>query len=114
MLEEIFNEFDKVIQSPPNDSKTGMPAGSITDVNNDEGINVPKKGLPLVKQNSSGLKTYTIIPETRNLIINDKVYEIDDFFNIKNAIAGDFKTLDYIFTYKGFNIREFEIKEHKV
>ena len=43
MLEEIFNEFDKIIKSPPNDTKTGMSECPITSVNNSRSKITPKK-----------------------------------------------------------------------
>ena len=111
MLEEILNEFDKVIKSPLNSTKTGMAESPITDVNNDRSINTSKKAPSFVKCNFSGFKTYTIIPKTRNLIIDGEVYEIEPYFNIKNAMNGDYKTLDYIFYHKGFDINDFQIQK---
>ena len=98
--------------------ENNVPNSGSTNASNEcvcsEGDSCNNKEDEFINLNVNGLQQYKIIPETRTLIIGGKEYEIDDFFDIKHAIAGDFKTLDYIFTYKGFNIREFEIKKHKV
>ena len=115
MYEEFFNDMDKIIYSPNKNSKNETLECDLSTTLEYESISASNnKEDEFINLNVNGLQQYKIIPETRTLIIGGKEYEIDDFFNIKHAIAGDFKTLDYIFTYKGFDIREFDIKKHKV
>lgn len=76
---------------------------SICDINsyNDE--------LKLDIRHSGGLLKYEINLETYKLIANNKMFDIPKFFNLKSAIQGDFKTLDYIFAYCGLDINQFKI-----
>ena len=56
---------------------------------------------------------YSIDKASRTLSINDKRYLIPVFFNIENAINGDFKALDYIFSYFRLDIYEYD-KRYKL
>jgi len=52
-------------------------------------------------------KVYEIIEDERVIIIGKQRFYIDDFFNLENLIKGDYKTVDYVLTNKGFDIRDF-------
>lgn len=82
MLDDFFEKIDKLI-----DDKNSMPA---CDYNNAEN------------------QLYVIDRDNKTLSIDDKQYLIPDFFNIENAINGDFKTLDYIFTYFKLDIYNYD------
>ncbi len=110
-LEQIFNEFDKIINSSTDNIQTGIPECPTNEVLTSESINTQKEQKPLFKSNSDGLRQYKIIPETRSLVIDGEVYQIEPYFSVKNAMAGNYKALDYIFHHKGFNIDDFEIRK---
>ena len=83
MLEDFFQEIDKIIEN-----KDCMPACN-----------------PI---NNATICKYRIDENNRLLLIDDKKYLIPDFFNIKNAINGNFKALDYIFSYFKLDIYDYD------
>jgi len=66
--------------------------------------------LELNTSHSDDLKEYKINPQTYKLIIDNKIYDIPRFFNIKGAIEGNYKALDYIFSYFGLDIKGFRVQ----
>ncbi len=111
MIDDVIKRFNQIVL--PNDNEVGMPEWHTSEVLNEFDINTFDKQETAHKLNSSSLRRYMIIPETRTLVIDGTDYKIQPFFNIENAMAGDYKTLDYIFNSKGFNIDEFEIKVYQ-
>lgn len=109
MIDDVIKRFNQIVL--PNNNEADMPEWRTSEVLNKFDINTLDKQETAHKLNSSGLRQYMIIPETKTLVIDGTDYKIQSFFNIKNAMAGDYKTLDYIFNSKGFNIDEFEIKD---
>lgn len=66
-------------------------------------------------------KDYTIIINTSStdicdsqglIVIDGKEYNIACWWNLKALIEGDYKTADYLLSYLGFNIDDFNIKDH--
>lgn len=111
MLNNFYNDLTELINQKP-DLKviSTMPASAP-----DESLSAVKPFsynnlLSTSKAAQKGIKQYKIIPETRTLVIDDKKFHIKPWFNLKNALQGDFKTLDYIFSSLGFDINEFEIQ----
>ncbi|MDD3593836.1 MAG: hypothetical protein PHX18_04315 [Candidatus Gastranaerophilales bacterium] len=102
----MFNNSDNLkirllADQPP------MPATPTSDVIKPEGVNTPRNLFELNKTASTRAGKYSIDKEHRKLIVDGNEYFINDFFNIENAISGDFKTLDYIFTFNNLNIDDF-------
>lgn len=73
-----------------------------------------------IKYNSEGQQGYTIIKNTNRqgnydvqgwIILNGLQYEIIYWCNIDALIQGDYKTADYLLTYLGLRIQDFEIKD---
>lgn len=91
MITDILDKFDEIIRNTP----ATKPEMS----NNDKDYIV--------------INHYEIDFAERLLIIGNNKYNIPAFFNINNAIAGDYKTLDYIFTYLGLNTSNYLKREHK-
>ena len=91
MITDILDKFDEIIKNTPETK----PEKS----NN-------AKDYIVIKQ-------YNIDVTERLLIIENNKYSIPLFFNINNAIAGDYKRLDYIFTYFGLNTSNYLKKEYK-
>lgn len=85
-----------------------MPARSTSKVIGAEGVNTPRNLFEVDKTASVRAGKYSIDKECRKLIVGGHEYEINSFFNIESAINGDFRTLDYIFTYNHLNINDFE------
>lgn len=91
MITDILDKFNEIIRNTP----ATKPEMS----NNDKDYIV--------------INHYEIDFAERLLIIGNNKYNIPAFFNINNAIAGDYKTLDYIFTYLGLNTSNYLKKEYK-
>lgn len=91
MMTDILDKFDEIIKNTPA-TKSEMS-------NNDKDYIV--------------INHYEIDIAKRLVIIGNNKYSIPAFFNINNAIAGDYKTLDYIFTYLGLNTSNYLKKKYK-
>lgn len=85
-----------------------MPASLVSEVIKADGINTPRNIFEVNKTASTRVDKYSIDKEHRKLIVDGHEYKIDSFFNIESAINGDYKTLDYIFTYNHLYINDFE------
>lgn len=87
MITDILNKFDEII-----------------------------KNTPIIKHKNSNyivINHYEIDTIKRLLIVGNNKYNIPAFFNINNVLTGDYKTLDYIFTYFGLNVGNYIKKEYK-
>lgn len=91
-------------------SKIPMPELPQKEVLNVPSINSYTNMIGLHTEYSNGLLEYKINADTRTLIIGNNIYDIPKFFNIKNALNGDYKTLDYIFNFCGLDIKQYKIK----
>ena len=87
MLDDFFEKIDKLLED--------------------------KNSMPACDSNNAENQSYSIDRCSKTLSINDKQYLIPDFFNIENAVNGDFKTLDYIFSYFRLDIYEYD-KRYKI
>lgn len=92
MINDILDKFDEIIKNTP---KT-----------------ISKVHTCIIKDYVV-INRYEIDIKKRLLFLENNKYNIPDFFNINNAITGDYKTLDYIFTYLGLNTSNYLKKGHK-
>lgn len=107
MLEDLFKDLETIINKPiPQESH--MPARPASEVISVRDTNTPRNLFEGNKTTSTRADKYSIDKEHRKLIVGGHEYKINSFFNIESAINGDFKTLDYIFTYNHLNINDFE------
>ena len=90
--------------------KMHMPQTDLSEVSKPVDIKPYTNLLELNTSHSDDLKEYKINPQTYKLIIDNKFYDIPRFFNINGAIEGNYKALDYIFSYCGFDIKRFMVK----
>ena len=103
----MFNNSDNLkikplVEQPP------IPERSTSEVIKATDANTPRNLFEVNKTASARVGKYSIDKEYRKLIIDGHEYKINSLFNIESAINGDFKTLDYIFTYNHLNIDDFE------
>lgn len=108
MLEDLFKDLEKIINEPI-PQKTPVPVDPVSYVTRVGGVNIPRNLFEGNKTASARVEKYSIDKEHRELIVDGHKYIINDFFNIENAVSGDFRTLDYIFTYNHLNINDFEV-----
>jgi hypothetical protein len=108
--DKMFNYSDnlKINQTV---QEAGMPATPTSEVIKAEGTNTPRNLFEGSKTPSTRAGKYSIDKEYRKLIVDGYEYKINSFFNIESAINGDFRTLDYIFTYNHLNINDFSVDE---
>lgn len=106
----MFNNSDN-IKIKPVAEQPPMSARSTSEVAGAEGTNTPRNLFEVNKTASTRAGEYSIDKERRKLIVDGHEYKINSFFNIESAINGDFKTLDYIFTYNHLNINDFTVDE---
>ena len=92
MITDILNKFDEIIKNTPT---------------------INRKNNSFNSENYIVISHYEIDAIKRLLIVGNNKYNIPTFFNINNALAGDYKTLDYIFTYFGLNVGNYIKKEYK-
>ena len=92
MITDILNKFDEIIKNTSTINRKN------NNFNSENYIVISHSEIDAIK---------------RLLIVGNNKYNIPVFFNINNALAGDYKTLDYIFTYFGFNISNYLKKEYK-
>ncbi len=92
MINDILDKFDEIIKNTPK---------IISEVHTS------------IIKDYVVINRYEIDIKKRLLLIGNNKYNIPNFFNINNAVTGDYKTLDYIFTYLGFNTSNYLKKEHK-
>lgn len=90
--------------------KVTMPEPPKYEVLNVPSINPYANMIELHTSHSNGLLEYKINADTRKLIIGNSVYDIPEYFNIENALNGDYKTLDYIFNSCGLDIKQYRIR----
>lgn len=102
----MFNNSDNLKIKPVAEQPT-MPARSTSEVIKAKGVNTPSNLFEVNKTACTRAGYYSIDKEHRKLIVDGHEYKINSFFNIESAINGDFKTLDYIFTYNQININNF-------
>lgn len=106
MLKDFFEDLDTLINTPIAEQPT-MPARPASEVVSVRDTNTPRNLFDGNKTASARAGKYSIDKKHRKLIIGGHEYYINDFFNIENAVSGDFKTLDYIFTFNNLNIDDF-------
>lgn len=106
MLKDFFEDLDTLINTPIAE-QPHMPATPTVKVIRLRDTNTPRNLFEGNKMASARARKYSIDKEHRKLIVDGDEYFINDFFNIENAVSGDFKTLDYIFTYNHLNIDDF-------
>ncbi len=106
----MFNYSDnlKINQTA---QEAGMPARPTSEVIKSDGTNTPRNLFEGNKTAPVRAGRYSIDKEHKKLIVDGHEYKINSFFNIESAINGDFKTLDYIFTYNHLNINDFSVDE---
>lgn len=92
MINDILDKFDEIIKNTPK---------IISEVHTS------------IIKDYVVINRYEIDIKKRLLLIGNNKYNIPNFFNINNAIKGDYKSLDYIFTYLGLNTSNYLKKEHK-
>jgi len=102
----MFNNSDNLKIKPVAEQPT-MPATPTVEVIRLRDTNTPRNLFEGNKTASTRAGKYSIDKEHRKLIVDGNEYFINDFFNIENAVGGDFKTLDYIFTSNNLNIDDF-------
>ena len=90
-------------------TKKSMPEMPQKELLNVSSINPHRNMTELHTEHPNSLLEYKINADTRKLITGNKIYDIPKFFNIKNALNGDYKTLDYIFNYCNLDIKKFNI-----
>lgn len=106
MLEDLFKDLETIINEPT-PQELHMPERHTSKVITPEGTNTPRNLFGGNKTAPARARKYSIDKEHRKLIVDGNEYLINDFFNIENAVGGDFKTLDYIFTFNNLNIDDF-------
>ncbi len=109
MLKTFFDEIDKLIND-----ELHMPEAPLDKVNAGLGLIVPTRSSKGLKTPRRESRNYKITPDGRILTVNNENYTIPDFFNVENLMNGDFKTLDYVFTYFGLDYDEFSSEGKRV
>lgn|SRR5574344_316137 len=108
MLEDLLNEIEELTK-PQKPYLDYMPERPTMDLKQLADTNTPAGQTKPLNNPCSGLSTYSIEKNTRTLTINNQNFYIDDFFDLENFKRGDYRTVDYILTYKGFNINNFDV-----
>lgn len=110
----MFNNIENLIINQIAEQPC-MPVAPVSKVIKAVDTNTPRNLFGGNKTASTSVLKYSIDKANRKLIIDGHEYKINSFFNIENAINGDYKTFDYIFTYNQLNINDFMADEgHKI